>query len=329
MTLKTYYHPDAVFLESGEVLEGIEIAYCTFGKINSSKSNVVWVFHALTANQDPMNWWNGLFGEDDLFNPKDYFIICANTLGSCYGTTGPASKNLQEKHRGLNFPKITIRDIVKVHYILKRYLKIEGIQIAIGGSFGGFQAIEFAWENPDLEKLILIATSATESPWNIAIHEAQRQALRADLSHSGEKGLAAARAIGMLVYRTPDLFRLTQKRESGQTADFRAASYIRYQGQKLTQRFDKDTYFILTECLDTHDISRHRGDLKKALAGISAKTLLISVQEDLIVSKEDMKVMSAYIPRSEYKSISTPYGHDGFLIETKQISTLIRDFLDS
>ncbi len=323
-----YYQHNALFnLEAGGSIKDLRIAYSTFGKLNRKNDNVVWVFHALTANSNPFEWWPGLFGEDDLFNPGDYYIVCANVLGSCYGSTGPSEERFKTGGEDGRFPLVTVRDVVKAHGLLQKYLNLPKIKVAIGGSFGGYQAIEMAFNNPHVENLILIATGAVENPWNIAIHEAQRQALRADEGNGGEKGLAAARAIGMLMYRTPQLFNSTQARLPDQIREFRASSYISYQGEKLVERFDKDTYFHLTECLDTHDLGRGRGGIEVALKGIFARTLLIGIKEDQIALEQDMQEMASHIIDSEFVGFNSRYGHDGFLVETEKITKIIKGFL--
>ena len=321
-----YYHKGKFDLETGGEINDLRIAYSTFGELNSKKDNVVWVFHALTANSNPFEWWSGLFGKDDFFNPREYFIVCANVLGSCYGSTGPSEKRFQRGGEVGGFPLVTVRDVVKAHLSLQENLKLTKIKVAIGGSFGGYQAIEFAYNNPQVENLILIATAAVENPWNIAIHEAQRQAMRADLTLDGEKGLAAARAVGMLMYRTPQLFNSTQARLPDQIKEFRASSYISYQGEKLVKRFDRETYFHLTECLDTHDVGRGRGGIENALKKIFARTLLVSIHQDQISLEEDMKELAKFINDSRHVSLNSSYGHDGFLIETEKLTEIIRDF---
>jgi homoserine O-acetyltransferase/O-succinyltransferase len=318
-------------LENGGSLPFLDLSYTTFGEYLPEKSKVVWVFHALTANGNPLEWWPGLFGENDYFNPHDYFIICANVPGSCYGSTGPASLELPAEYRFGNFPLLTIRDIIRAFRQLQNHLGIEHIHLAIGGSFGGYQAIEFSYDNPQVENLILIATAAIETPWNIAIHETQRQAIRADGDFSPNtdaayKGLEAARGIGMLAYRSPLSFIQSQPRTENQVKDFRSAGYIRYQGEKLRKRFSPWCYYKLTEILDTHDLGRKRGGLTAALQNIHAKTLSIGIESDLLAPAKGMRELADLIPGAAYRSMDSFFGHDGFLIETKQITALIKEF---
>jgi len=169
----------AMTLDCGEVLSDLEIGYCTYGTFDPKNNNVLWVFHALTGNADALDWWDGLIGEGLLFDPNKYFIVCANVLGSCYGSTCPSSINPKtEKPYLKDFPLITIRDVVKAHQILKEYLGIEQIQIGIGGSLGGQQLMEWAVLEPDLFNIIIpIATNAKFSPWGIALNATQRMTL--------------------------------------------------------------------------------------------------------------------------------------------------------
>jgi homoserine O-acetyltransferase len=332
MTSDIYTYKNEFLLESGGSLPGIQIAYTTHGKINQDQSNVIWVFHALTANQNPFEWWPGLFGDDYLFNAQEHFIVCANVLGGCNGSTGPISIENENLKNG-QFPQLTIRDIVKGHELLQQYLGITKIKVAIGGSFGGYQALEMAYNNSSIENLIIIAAGAIETPWNIAIHETQRLAMEADGNFSNEadnfnKGLIAARGIGLLTYRTSATFVKTQARLTNQLGDFAVASYIRYQGEKLEKRFSPWTYYKLTQTLDTHDLGRNRGGIEVALNSISAKTLAIGISEDLLTKATEVEKIVASVPNAAYREISSPYGHDGFLLETKQLTQIIKQFLN-
>ena len=310
-------------LESGDTIDDLTIAYSTFGTLNEERSNVVWAFHALTANSLVTDWWPELFGDGKLFDPKDYFIVCANVIGSPYGTTCP---------KDLSFPLFTVRDVVKAHLKLKAHLNLNAIQIAIGGSFGGNQALEFAYSlSEKLQHLVLIASSAKESAWGIAIHEAQRMAIQADKTfidkNGGGDGLKAARAIGMLTYRFDHTFNTFQTDTDEKVTDFKAASYIQYQGEKFNKRFTALSYYYLTRCLDTHNIGRSRGGEVAALNSISAKTLVIGIDSDRLIPTDQQKHLARYINNSIYHEVQSEYGHDGFLIEGQQLSKAIDKFL--
>jgi homoserine O-acetyltransferase len=220
--------------ESGSVLPFVEIAYNTWGKLNSKADNVIWICHALTANSDVETWWPGMVGRGLLFDTDKYYIVCANVLGSCYGTTGPASINPLTGGQWLrDFPLITVRDLVNVHEILRKHLFVSKIHTVIGSSIGGYQAIEYSIMQPEvIQRLILIASNAKQSPWAIAFSESQRLAMEADQSFmagepdGGKKGLRAARSIALISYRTCNAYNQTQKEvDEEKLISLRAASY--------------------------------------------------------------------------------------------------------
>lgn len=332
-----HFSHNATFrLENGSELPELRIAYHTFGQMNKDQSNVVWVFHALTANSNPLEWWPGLVGENELINPKDHFIVCANILGSCYGSTGPKAFDIRNGERYLrDFPNLTIRDMVKAHQLLQKHLSIERIYLGIGGSMGGQQALEWAIEAPQLfENLALVATSAKSSPWGIAIRAAQRMAIEADPSFyssspkGGWKGLEAARAMAMISYRNQTTFNENQQDPEGQLDHFSAESYQRYQGEKLGKRFDARTYYTLNKTMDTHDVGRNRGGLEKALDMVQAKVQVIGIQGDLLFTEDEQRQMAALIPNAHLNFIPSKYGHDGFLVEAPSISNILQHFLN-
>lgn len=324
MQENTFIYNQPFTLECGAQLPRLELTYATAGKLNEDKTNVIWIFHALTANAHVHEWWPGMTGEGNLFNSSTHFIICVNMPGSCYGSTGPASVNpaTGELYRG-SFPLITIRDMVHAYQLLKNELGIQRINIAAGSSMGGMQAMEWAIEEPALfENLILIATNARQSPWGIAFNATQRMAVE-----SGENGLNTARAIAMLSYRNYELYKKTQTDSDDRLEDFRAESYQRYQGEKLRNRFHQDCYVTLTKAMDTHHVGRARGGIQKALELIKAKALIISIESDLLFPMEEQLLLYSYIPDASFKLIDSPYGHDGFLIEQEQLSAVITQFL--
>lgn len=333
--LKTYTYPSTFRLESGKEIEKLTLAYHTYGELNERQDNVVWVFHALTANSDVLDWWPSLVGIDKHISPSDHFIICVNTLGSIYGSTGPRSIQQDNGHPyGLLFPRFSVRDVVNSQLLLADHLEIKRIKLALGGSFGGFQALEFAiMFKGEIEHLTLVGTSAKETAWSIAIHETQRLALKADQSFpdnnetSGQDGMRAARGIGLLTYRTYEAYKQTQSDHDGRIDDFRAASYIRYQGEKLVNRFHAHCYWYLTKCLDTHDLGRDRGGLEKALQKIRAHTKVIGISTDRLVPTAEQKFIAQHIPDAEYIEIESDFGHDGFLIEGDKIGEVIKGCL--
>ncbi|MBL0328053.1 MAG: homoserine O-acetyltransferase [Bacteroidetes bacterium] len=325
----TYRQP--LKLENGQTLQTLDVVYHTYGAINADKSNVVWFCHALTANSDVADWWDTLVGAGKKYDPAHHFIICANIIGSCYGSSGPLSINPEtQKPFYSSFPQVTIRDMVQAHIILRKHLGIEKINTIIGGSMGGYQTIEWALTEPTVfENMVLVATGAQESAWGIAIHTAQRLAIETDLTWkehhqtAGAAGLKTARAIGMLTYRNYDAFVKTQTDSEHKLDNFKASSYINYQGEKLVKRFNAYSYWILTKAMDSHNIARNRGTLEDVLKSISLKTTIIGISSDFLCPIAEQKTMAQHIPNSKFVEIDSPYGHDGFLIEGKLIGEAI------
>ncbi len=324
-------------LENGITLPSLQIAYTTYGTLNEAKNNVVWVCHALTANSDPADWWKGLVGENCLIDPSKYFIVGANMPGSCYGSTGPISIDPSTgKPYYAQFPQVTIRDMVNAFMLLRKYLGIEKIHLLMGGSMGGYQVLEWAvMEKELIEKIFLIATSPSESAWGVAVHTAQRLAIEADRSwkdaapDAGAKGLKAARAIGMLTYRNYNTFQEKQTDPDPEKIDdFKASSYLNYQGDKLVKRFNAYSYWLLTKAMDSHHLGRGRGgDLIKVLQSIHQPTLIIGIKSDILCPLDEQRFMSDHIPNATLIEIDSAFGHDGFIIETVQITTHLQPFI--
>jgi homoserine O-acetyltransferase len=322
-------------LENGQTLPAVDVVYHTYGTLNADKSNVIWFCHALTANSDVADWWDSLVGAGKTYDPAKYFIVCANIIGSCYGSSGPLSINPETKTPYYsNFPQVTIRDMVQVHIILRKHLGIEKINTLIGGSMGGYQVLEWVLTEPTIiDKIVLVATSPQESAWGIAIHTAQRLAIETDNTwkelhqQAGSQGLKAARAIGMLTYRNYDAFVKTQTDDEHKLDNFKASSYINYQGEKLVKRFNAYSYWILTKTMDSHNIARNRGKIEDVLKSIQTKTVIIGISSDHLCPVPEQKFMAKHIPNSTFVEIDSPYGHDGFLIEGKLIGEATNSFL--
>jgi homoserine O-acetyltransferase/O-succinyltransferase len=330
-----YNHTKLFTLESGAKIEGLKIAYSTSGKLNANKDNVLWVCHALTANSDVESWWCGLIGPGTLYDPEKYFIVCANILASCYGTTGPQDTEPKtNKPYYYSFPQITIRDMVAAHEILREHIGIEKIHTCIGGSLGGQQAMEWAILRPDLiSNLVLLATNAFHSPWGIAFNESQRMAIKADITWShetpeaGKDGLKAARAIALLSYRNYHTYHHSQsENDNEKTDDYRATSYQNYQGEKLINRFNTHSYWYLSKAMDSHNVGRGRASVEKALQSIKSKTLVVGIKSDVLFPVSEQIFLSKNIPHADYVEIDSLYGHDGFLIETEKIGNVIKAF---
>ncbi|MFT6504094.1 MAG: homoserine O-acetyltransferase [Crocinitomicaceae bacterium] len=320
-------------LEGGAIIENLTVGFHTYGKLNSKKDNVVWVCHALTANSNVFEWWSGLFGPGKQFNPDDYFIVCVNTLGSCYGTTGPASPRANQRPLLDEFPLVTPRDVARLFDAVKTSLEINSINTLIASSLGGQQALEWAILNPILIKnLILIATNARHSAYGIAFNESQRLAIYSDSTYGkgiegGKNGLKTARSLALLSYRSYEIYDRSQTDDEYRVDEFKAASYQRYQGEKLANRFNAYAYVTLSKMMDSHNVGRGRGSIERALNQVSAKTLVVGITSDCLFPTREQRFIASHIRYSEYAEISSDYGHDGFLIETEKLAEMIRDFL--
>lgn len=327
--------PRPLRLESGALLPQVEVTYQTYGRLNAARDNVVWVCHALTANASVLDWWPGLFGADCHFDPADWFIVCANVLGSCYGSTGPVSPPDSKADSLYHaFPLVTVRDLVAVHEALREHLALRQIHTLIGGSLGGQQAVEWAVQQPTLfENLVLIATNARHSAWGIAFNEAQRLAIFADPTYAsatpegGAAGLRAARAIALLSYRSYDAYQRSQTETNDDTLDnHRASSYQRYQGDKLVARFNAYSYVALSRTMDSHHVGRGRGGIPAALSRIRARTLVIGITSDVLFPPTEQQLLARYIQGATYAEMDSQYGHDGFLLETTQLTHFLERF---
>jgi len=328
-------------LESGETLPCFHLAYTTHGKLNATKDNVVWIFHALTANSNPVEWWPGLVGSNKFFDPEKYFIVCVNKPGSPYGSISPLSINpITNLPYYEKFPVFTIRDMIKSFQQLKDHLGIRKVFIGLGGSTGGMQLLEWAIEEPELfEHIVPIATNAIMSPWGIAFNTSQRMAIEADstwLEHrqdAGHKGLAAARSIALLSYRHYNGYDITQRRDKSfvpisDNVVYAADNYQRYQGLKLTSRFNVLCYYRLSQSMDTHDVGRNRNGTDKALKTIKAKTLIIGISSDVLYPITEQEYLQKTIPGARLLNINSDYGHDGFLLEYEIIEAALKSFIE-
>lgn len=333
--LQFFTHSEAFLLENGSVLPEFTLGYHTFGTLNAERSNVIWVCHALTANSDVSDWWAGLFGPGNVFDPERYFIVCANMLGSCYGSTGPRSPNPHTgKAYGQDFPLVSIRDLARSQDLLRQHLDIESIALCIGGSCGGHQVLEWAFLRPEkIQKTALLVCAARESAWAIAIHESQRMAIEADptwandADKAGEAGLRAARAIGLLSYRSIEAYRDTQTDTDERSDGFRAAGYMQYQGEKLVRRFYAQSYWHLSKTLDTHHVGRGRGGIGAALAQLTMPCFVFSIRQDLLIPPYEQEMLAQFLPNAQFVSLDSNYGHDGFLTETAFLRTKLLAFL--
>ena len=324
-------------LECGVALPSLTIAYDTFGELNAERSNVIWVCHALTANSDVADWWPHTVEEGCFLDPAKYFTVCANFLGSHYGTTGPLSVNptTGEPWYG-DFPKITVRDMVRAHQLLAEHLGISRVKLLIGSSIGGFQCLEWSIMQPDFaERAAFIATTPRTKPWASAFNESQRMAIECDPTYgersaeAGLAGMATARSIALMSYRGGMAYDKTQEDANPDEVGFerRVLSYQRYQGEKLRRRFNAYSYYRLSQAVDSHNLGRGRGKVEDVLKQIKAKSLVVAITSDILFPPSDHTIMVENIPNVEYHLIDSDFGHDGFLVEHKQLNDIILNFL--
>lgn len=325
---------DKFVFEAGGSITDLEIVYHTSPRDYHSGDRVVWLCHALTANSDPEDWWPEMVGAGCCVDPEKDFVVCVNILGSAYGTTGPRSM-LQNGVIGsaFDFPLFTVRDTARLFTIVREHLGIAHVDLLVGSSIGGFHALEWAiMEGDVIGTAAFIATAPRVSPWLTAWMEVQRMAMEADPSFracenvdGGRKGLEAARALSLISYRSFDGYNLTQY-ETDEDCLFasRAASYERYQGEKLVKRgFDAYSYYYLLQCVDSQNVGRYRGGVAAALAQIAAKTIVIAITSDGLFPPCEGREWARYIPNATYFEIESRFGHDGFLLETEQITRLL------
>jgi homoserine O-acetyltransferase len=359
----TFFEPFK--LECGDTLPEVTVGYETYGELNLDGTNAVLICHALTgdahassynykgngkavdvASSEQTGWWEGLIGIGKAFDPSKHFIVCSNILGGCYGTTGPTLVNpLTNKKYGINFPSITVRDMVNLQKKLLTSLGVTKLKVIAGGSLGGMQVLEWALMFPNfVERIIPIGTSVQHSAWCIGLNEAARKAITDDpfwengnYSSQPRAGLSTARMIAMISYRSSESFnkkfgreisRSENISETNPTSKFQVESYLHYQGEKLVNRFDANTYLCITRAMDSHDVARGRGSLEESLRSIKAKTLCIGINSDILYPAAEQKEIAALIPDANYCEIDSIHGHDAFLIEFEQMNNAISKFLE-
>lgn len=351
-------------LDSGAELSPVDVAFETYGVLNETASNAILICHALTGDQyvasdHPITgkpgWWTRLVGPGKLIDTDKYFVVCSNVLGSCLGTTGPASINpTTGKAWGLDFPVITIRDMVKVQAALIEHLGISKLLMVLGGSMGGMQTLEWLATYPEkMHSAIVLASAARHTAQNIAFHEVGRQAVMADphwtqgqyheKEDSPDKGLSVARMTAHITYLSEDALtrkfgRNLQERETvtfGFDADFQVESYLRHQGSTFVDRFDANSYLYITRAMDYLDIAgRHGGLLADAFRGAAhVRCCVISFTSDwLYPTAENKRIVHALnaagVPVS-FSEIESPHGHDSFLLEAPEMDVMIESFLNA
>lgn len=320
-------------LRQGKQLEDTVARVSIYGNPLPDGSNVIWIIHALTANSRVHEWWPGMLGSSGAFDLDTDAVVCVNNLGSCYGSSGPASVNPENGLTwGPDFPEFSIRDMAEFLELVKRSFGWGSLKAVIGASMGGQIALQWVLDRRDLtDKLVLIASNAEHSSWGRAWNESQRMALEADPCWgkpwlgSPQNGLKAARAMALLSYRTYEGYQLSQNDPLGQ----KPLSYQRYQGEKLANRFDPYSYFRLTQAMDSHCIAKDAVTKEYMLQHLKATTMIFTMEKDLLFPFREQQYLYEHITESTLHVIHTRYGHDGFLTEIEQIKPLLSAFVST
>jgi homoserine O-acetyltransferase len=326
-------------LDSGERLPAAQVAYRTWGTLAPDGGNAILVCHALTGSADADDWWPGLIGAGRVLDPACHFVVCSNVLAGCYGTSGPIQPHPDDGEPwGSRFPVVTIRDMVRLQARLLEHLGVSRLQLVLGPSLGGMQVLEWAASYPAMVRAIApIGVSGRHSAWCIGISESQRQAIYADpdwqqgryaLAHPPRRGLAVARMFAMCSYRSWENFEQRFGRQlQPDGSQFSVQSYLAYQGDKLVNRFDANTYVRLTQAMDSHDLARDRGEYASVLASLDIPALIVSVDSDVLYPPREQQELARHMPQARYEVLHTTAGHDGFLIETGALGAMLSDFL--
>ena len=348
-------------LDSGQALGRVEIAYETYGELAADKGNAILIFHALTGDQHVASphpitgkpgWWARMVGPGKPIDTGRFHVICANVIGGCMGSTGPASPGSDGQPQGMSFPVITIRDMVRAQVALLDALGIESVYAVVGGSMGGMLALSCAANFPErVARVLAIAATARHSAQNIAFHEVGRQAIMADPNWRGgdyyasgkapDAGLAVARMAAHITYlseagltekcgrRLPD----REAKSFGFDADFQVESYLRHQGISFVDRFDANSYLYITRAMDYFDLAEeHGGRLADAFAGTSARFCIVSFDTDWLYPTSDSRTivhaLNAVAAPVSFVELSAPYGHDSFLLDVPALDRVIKGFLE-
>lgn len=348
---------DSLELDCGRTLESVDVAYQTYGKLNSEKSNAVLILHAFSGDAHAAGiseetgkpgWWDNMIGAGKAFDTNRYFVISSNVLGGCGGTTGPSSiEPSSGRPYGSQFPSVSIRDIVRLQKKLTDSLGIEKLLAVAGGSMGGMQALEWAVSYPQsVAAAMPIASTHRHSAQQIAFNEVGRQAIMADPdfrrgdyydAKHPERGLAVARMVGHITYMSDDSMREKFGRRRREPADedgmFEVESYLRYRGGQFVNRFDANSYIVITRAMDTFDLNEGGGPLEARFDGIDTRFLVLSFTSDwLYPSYQSQEIVRALRARNldvAYVELESNYGHDAFLIEAGEQTALIKGFLEN
>ena len=340
-------------LEYGGTLKHVAVTFETYGELNAAGDNAILICHALTGSAHAAGvqgraqvpgWWDPLIGPGKPIDTAEHFVICSNVLGGCYGTTGPSSINPETGHPyRLDFPRYTVRDMVEVQKRLVGALGVTSLKAVIGGSMGGMQTLEWAALYPErVRSVIPIGIGARHSAWAIGLNDVARRAITSDVAWCGgdypldkqpETGLGLARAVAMLSYRSVDSLeaKFGRERVSRSTdllgKSFEIESYLDYQGVKLVQRFDANTYLYLTKAMDDYDLADGRGRLSQVLGKMTMPALVMGINSDVLYPEAEQRRLLESLPNAQYARITSPHGHDAFLIEFPQLAARLRRFL--
>lgn len=343
---------DPFWLASGEKLSPLVLHYAVYGRLNPARENAILVCHALSGSARVGDWWPQLFGEDGVFDLERDCIIGVNVIGSCYGSTGPRSIDLQTgKLYGARFPLVTIRDWVAAQALVLDYLGIPRIRAVIGASLGGMQALQWTIDFPDRVKCAIVIGAAPLNAMSLALNHLQRQAIRNDPAWAGgdysdgsapRTGLALARSIAMCSYKSPVLFSERYARNPNRNGEnpyesmdgrFDIGGYLDYQGEIFTRRFDANSYLLLTKAMDNFDPALGYASERAALERIRARILLVGISSDWLFPVQDVICLQEKIVhaggRAEYVEMVSSHGHDGFLADPHQLAPFIRHALNA
>ncbi len=327
----------AYTLENGTILRNVRLAYQTWGVLSKTADNVVVVGHSLTSTPDVSDWWGGILGPGRALDTTRYFVVCANVVGSPYGSLSPLSIDPDTgRPYGPDLPQVTVRDIVGLQKLLLDQFGVRQVAFAIGGSLGGMQVLEWAYYGGFVRGIVPIGVGGRHSPWCIAFSEAQRQAIfadaawhegRYDAAHPPVAGLAAARMIAMISYRSFPSFahRFGRAHVNGMSeAPYQVESYLRHHGQKLVDRFDANCYVYLTRLMDTHDVAQGRGAYEAVLREIAQEALVVGIRSDVLYTLAEQEELARLMPNARLAVMDDDHGHDTFLIEQEALGDLVK-----
>jgi len=330
-----------LLLENGEVLSDVTICYQSWGTLNAARDNAILVNHALTGWSDVPGWWPLMVGPGLPFDTDKYFIVCPNVIGGCQGSTGPSSLAPDGKRYGSRFPTITIRDMVAAEVAFSDVINIKKYRLAVGPSLGGMRALEWAVQFPErIGAICTIGSSAVATGDQIGTAAIQIRAIKTDPHYYGGdyydkgrgplEGLGIARRIAHLTYRTEAEMdvRFGRQLQGDDTGRYAVESYLDHQADKLAKRFDANTYIALTEAMNSHDIGRDRGGVAEALATITVPVVVVSIDTDRLFPPRLQAEIADLVPTAApLATISSPFGHDGFLVEVEAVGEVVRHAL--